>query len=226
MASIRENIKNGKTVSYRFTLCLERDSNGKSSALPPDKLEMLVKNPMQRVDPPNKIERPIDALTPEQTRSFFERISECEIEFRCILHLLITTGIRRGECVGLKWRDVDFVQSLLTVERCVTYTPQSGLTVGTPKTDNSSRTIPLMASTLNLLLEWRNIQSSESPSLVSADAFIFPKESEPLKPRDPNAITRRVKRFMKSNGFPDLSPHDLRHTYATATEKFAAAFNL
>lgn len=34
-------------------------------------------------------------------------------------------------------------------------------------------------------------------------------------PRDPNAVTRRVKRFMKNNGFPDLSPHDLRHSCAT-----------
>ena len=33
--------------------------------------------------------------------------------------------------------------------------------------------------------------------------------------RDPNAVTRRVKRFMKSNGLPDMSPHDLRHSCAT-----------
>ncbi|MCF2618198.1 tyrosine-type recombinase/integrase, partial [Oscillibacter valericigenes] len=36
-----------------------------------------------------------------------------------------------------------------------------------------------------------------------------------FEPRDPNAVTRRVKRFMKLNGLPDLSPHDLRHSCAT-----------
>ena len=36
-----------------------------------------------------------------------------------------------------------------------------------------------------------------------------------FEPREPNAITRRVKRFMKNNGLPDLSPHDLRHSCAT-----------
>ena len=47
------------------------------------------------------------------------------------------------------------------------------------------------------------------------NAFLFPKADDITKPRDPNALTKRVTRFMKNNGFPDLSPHDLRHSCAT-----------
>lgn len=44
---------------------------------------------------------------------------------------------------------------------------------------------------------------------------MFPNEHDDNIPRDPNAITRKVKCFMKRNGLPELSPHDLRHSCAT-----------
>jgi integrase len=47
------------------------------------------------------------------------------------------------------------------------------------------------------------------------EAFVFPRGKDIFAPRDPGSVTRRVKRFMKNNNFPDLSPHDLRHSCAT-----------
>ena len=44
---------------------------------------------------------------------------------------------------------------------------------------------------------------------------MFPGKTGLFAPRDPNSVTKRVKRFMKLSGFPDLSPHDLRHSCAT-----------
>ena len=55
----------------------------------------------------------------------------------------------------------------------------------------------------------------ETPGTILADSFIFPGEAGIFAARDPNAVTRRVKRFMKAHGLPDLSPHDLRHSCAT-----------
>ena len=52
-------------------------------------------------------------------------------------------------------------------------------------------------------------------SSIIKDAFLFHRIDDIYSPIDPNAITRRVKRFMKNNGLPDLSPHDLRHSCAT-----------
>lgn len=56
---------------------------------------------------------------------------------------------------------------------------------------------------------------NQHPDTVLTKAFLFPKSNEVFLPRDPNSVTWRVKRFMKRNGFPDLSPHDLRHSCAT-----------
>lgn len=180
-----------------------------------DKQEMLVKNPMQRVDAPKKVKKAIDALTPEQAKQFFALLPSCNLDFRCMLHLFITTGIRRGECMGIQWQDIDFKNNTVSIARCVTYTPESGVIVSTPKTENSIRTIPLMPSTVKLLQEWKKQTQSTHPNTILKSAFLFPKGEDVFQPRDPNAITRRVKHFMTRNGFPDLSPHDLRHSCAT-----------
>lgn len=177
--------------------------------------EMIAKNPMNKVPAPKKEKKPVDALTEEQAQDFFAAVNECEIDFKCMLYLLITTGIRRGECVGLKWSDIDEKNSTVTIQRGVSYTPESGIVVSTPKTANSIRTIPLIPTTLLLLREWKAKVQKDHPDTILVDAFIFPSKNDLFAARDPNSVTRRVKRFMRNNGLPDLSPHDLRHSCAT-----------
>lgn len=180
-----------------------------------EKQEMITKNPMHKVDPPKKERKPVDALTQEQAARFFRLLPDCPLDFRCILYLLITTGIRRGECMGLKWDDIDEEAGTLSVSRSITYTPESGVVVSTPKTANGVRMIPLMSSALHLLRQMKTETQQAHPNTILKGAFIFPKGNEIFTPRDPNSVTRRVKRFMRNNGFPDLSPHDLRHSCAT-----------
>ena len=159
--------------------------------------------------------KPVDALTQEQTREFLKAIESCPLDFRCMLYLLITTGIRRGECMGLKWKDIDEETSVLSVERNVTYTPKDGLIVSTPKTINSIRTIPLMPSVLHLLSEYRAGVKQQNQGKDLTEAFIFSNAEDIYTPRTPDSLTRHLKRFMTKHDLPDLSPHDLRHTCAT-----------
>lgn len=180
-----------------------------------EKQELLVKNPMKLVDSPKKEKKPVDALTEEQAKKFFSLLPDTPLDFHCILQLLITTGIRRGECMGLKWSDIDEKNCTIRIERNIVYTPEYGVIVSTPKTATSIRTIPTMPSTLSLLKQLRKATQSQHPNTILRDAFLFPKEDNIFQPRDPNSVTRRVKRFMKRNSLPDLSPHDLRHSCAT-----------
>ena len=226
--------------------------------------EMIAQNPMRKVSAPKKEKRPVDAMTKEQAARFFKLLPDCPLDFHCMLQLLLTTGIRRGECVGLKWSDINERESTIRIERSIACTPESGVVISTPKTVNSIRTIPVMPSTLTLLQQYKRQMQAEHPNTILKNAFLFPNKEDIFLPRDPNSVTRRVKRFMKNNGFPDLSPHDLRHSCATlllsqgadiksvqeilghadasttlnfyvkadlqqmksATEKYAAAFNL
>ena len=174
------------------------------------KQEFILKNPMDKVDCPKLTKKRVEALTAEQARQFFSYVDESPIDFRCMLNLLITTGIRRGELMGLQWGDIDLDRCVISVNRNVTYTPASGIVVSTPKTDCGFRQIPLMPSVADVLKEYRN-----SMNEWQQRDYVFPKGGNPALARDPNSITRRVKNFMRSHSLPDMSPHDLRHTCAT-----------
>ena len=157
----------------------------------------------------------VDAMTSEQAKVFFSLADRCKPDLRCMLYLLTTTGVRRGELVGLKWRDVDTGAAVLHVERGVAYTHKTGVVMSTPKTSSSIRDVPLMAGTVDVVEAYREQYKQEHPSTIIKDAYLFHRSDDIFRPIDPNAITRRVKRFMKNNGLPDLSPHDLRHSCAT-----------
>ncbi len=174
------------------------------------KQEFVLKNPMEKVDCPKLSKKKVDALSTEQAKQFFTMVGESPIDFRCMLNLLITTGIRRGELMGLQWGDIDFDNSVISVSRNVTYTPASGIVVSTPKTDCGLRQIPLLPSVWAMLKEYQCTMEE-----WSTQDYLFPRGGNPKQARDPNSITRRVKRFMKLHDLPDMSPHDLRHTCAT-----------
>ena len=78
--------------------------------------DFLTKNPMDRVPAPKKPKKPVDALTKEEAALFLMKLSDRPLDFRCMMYILLTTGLRRGECVGLKWKDVDEKNSVLHVD--------------------------------------------------------------------------------------------------------------
>ena len=175
------------------------------------KQDFITSNPIEKVDCPKLPKKKVDALTKEQAEHFFAVIENCPLEFKCMLYLMITTGIRRGELLGLQWQDVNFSNSTIEIKRNVVHTAKNGALIDTPKTECSFRTIPLIPKVQALLKEY---QSNNERNFKAKD-FLFPSITDNTKPRDPNSVTRRVKRFMKSNNLPDLSPHDLRHSCAT-----------
>ena len=174
-------------------------------------LEVIINDPMEKVDAPKLTKKAIDAFTKEEVEHLFALLKVCPLDLRCMLTLLVTSGIRRGELAGLQWKDVDFENLTLTICRNVTYTPSTGVVVGTPKTDNSIRIIPLLPFTADLLRKY----AGEKNENAIEEAYLFPSEDDCKKPRNPDSITRRVKRFMQRHDLPDLSPHDLRHTCGT-----------
>ena len=180
-----------------------------------ERIERIVKNPMLRVPAPKKEKKPVDALTQEQAKEFFEKVSVCPLDFKCTLYLLVTAGLRRGECAGLKWRDINESCGTLSIERNVTYTPHSGLVVSTPKTSNSIREIPLMSGVLTLLKEYKQETQEQHKGMCLDEAFLFPNANDLFTPRLPDSITTHLRRFVRRSGLPDLSPHDLRHSCAT-----------
>lgn len=185
--------------------------------------DMLVRNPMDKVHAPKKVKHPVDALNQTETQQMLDDLPEVDISLRCLLLLLVTTGIRRGELAGLQWGDIDMAAGVLEIRRGVTYTPASGIQVDTTKTDCGLRTIPVMPSVVRELEALRKQVQRDNPRVVITQAYLFPRKGATIfTPRAPDSITRTVKRFMRRHGLRDMSPHDLRHTCATLLLKQGA----
>jgi len=180
-----------------------------------EKQEFIEKNPIKKVDAPRTVKRPVDALTQDQARIFFSAIRECKPEYRCMMLLMATTGIRRGECLGLQWQDFNFDENTLHISRNVTYTKQSGILVAEPKTPCSIRTIPIMEGVKHELLSLRRSAIQRHPNQIIKNMYLFEGLESPYHPRDPNTATRKITHFMRRIGLQGISPHDLRHTCAT-----------
>ena len=145
-----------------------------------EKQDFIEKNPMRKVDAPRVERKNVDALSQEQVIEFLAALDTRELDFKCIMYVLITTGLRRGEACGLQWSDIDFENETISVIRNVTYTPQSGIVVSKPKTRTSIRTIPVMKSTLQLLREQKAQQQKSHPYTEIDSAFVFPSDDSIL----------------------------------------------
>lgn len=172
--------------------------------------ELIQKSPMDKVHCPKIQKKKVNALSETDAARFLAVVPTAPQDFRCMLYLLVTTGIRRGELLALQWGDIDFTNLTIHIQRSVSMSETEGLVVGTPKTQASIRDIPLMPFVCDELLSYKQATKN-----TSKEMFAFPANASGTMPKNPGALTHRVKRFMKSNGLPDMSPHDLRHTCAT-----------
>lgn len=176
---------------------------------------IILQNPMKRVSAPRVRKKTIDALTKEEAYRFFIALQDGPFDLQCTLQLLITTGLRRGECIGLQWQDIDFDQGTLSVRRSVIYNGEVGIIVSEPKTPKSVRVVPLMPKTIEMLRRLYTLQTMQYRDTDLKGSYLFCKKGKPFEPRDPNSVTKRMARFMREHNLPPHSPHDLRHSCAS-----------
>lgn len=171
--------------------------------------DMIQRNPMDKVSRPvprkDEIrETEAQSLTVEELQAVLDALNEEPLKWRVLVYVLIDTGIRRGECCGLKWEDVDLEAQVITIRRNLCYTPARGVYVDTPKSGRI-REVDIGPETTALL---RSLKEQ------SAGEFVFTQEGSPA-PMHPQSPTRYLKKLSARCGVPDLHPHKLRHTFAS-----------
>jgi integrase len=109
---------------------------------------LVPRNSTEAVKPPQVRREEIHPLTPEQVKTLFEAAKGDRLD--ALYVLAVTTGLRQGELLGLKWDDVDMEAGTLSVRRTLT-TAKGGPVLSAPKTKGSRRTVKLSQTALEAL---------------------------------------------------------------------------
>lgn len=180
------------------------------------KHELLTRNPAALVAPPRVIVDEMEILTAEQVTVVLAAMRETVIYPQIVT--LLSTGMRRGELMGLQWGDIDLESGKLRIERAIEKTKAHGLRVKAPKTRHGRRTITLSAGAVLVLRQHRKAQLELRIALglgrLPDDAYVFGTPEGGV--RDPDRITQDWKRFGAARGLPNVTLHALRHSHASA----------
>jgi integrase len=178
------------------------------------KERVIYNNPAQAVELPKKQEESnFNTWNKDQVNKFLNHAKDHK--YYIIYLLAINTGMRRGESVGVKWKDINFKKKKLEVNRQVIRTDE-GIVLKKTKTKAGQRIIPLTEEVIKELKRHK-IKQSEN-KLAFGDNYNYNnlvscnRLGEVL---NPDHVFTEFKELIKEAGVPDIRLHDLRHTFAT-----------
>jgi integrase len=161
------------------------------------------RNPMELVTVrgASKRSRKPRSLKPEEFLTFVNQLDE---PFRTIAMVMVCFGLRVSECLALRWCDVDWLHSRLSVRRSIVRQH-----VDETKTEHSNRELPIDPSVLGVLMRWR-----QATEFAEADDWVF---ASPVQlGRSPWSYARVYQVFKEAAsvaGMEGMGTHTLRHTY-------------
>jgi len=182
--------------------------------------QAIPRNPVDAADPPRQADR-VEMATWKagELRRFLEGTADDRLSGAW--WLLATTGMRRGEALGLRWADVDLAAGTASINRTLIVTDVEregapGYTWGTPKTSKGRRRIALDDSLLAALRTHRARQLEERMMIgagyADEDLVVCAPDG---RPQHPKRLSYYFERESKRLRLPKIRLHDLRHTHAT-----------
>lgn len=171
---------------------------------------LITSNPAVGVKPPRVPQREMQTLTPELARQFLEAAKSDR--FHALYAVLLGTGLRIGEALGLSWTDVDLERGTLTVRRQLTEV-SGKLSLQEPKTERARRTVDLPGFVVEALREHEERMRAEKHLLTDLLLVFVGPEGKPL--RKSNLRRRSFVPLLKRAGIRRVRVHDIRHTAAS-----------
>ena len=179
------------------------------------------------------------ALTIQQQRAFMDYIANHPVYFHWwpLFTVLLGTGCRIGEALGLRWEDLDFDRRIISINHSLVYYPRGDerkceMRVSLPKTEAGIRTIPMLDMVYDAFmmeLEEQKENGGNCSVIDGISGFIFCNRFGTVP--NPQAVNRAIKRIVSSYNaeetlaakkekrepliLPDFSCHHLRHTFCT-----------
>jgi integrase len=187
------------------------------------KNQLVVRNVSEATELPAGKTRMMHPFTLEQVQQFLTVVREDRLFAAFFLEL--GTGVRRGELLGVCWRDLDLDTGVAHIRQELIRVRNHGAKAGdrktrlifqAPKTEQSRRTIPIPADIVEALKHHKACQAEERLLIGEAyedHSLVFCQANG--QPIDPRNFTRHFERLLKHAGLPRIRFHDGRHTFAT-----------
>jgi integrase len=180
------------------------------------KLGLLLSNPTEATSPPKPVKKEMQILDDSQVQRLLITAEAIQVRNLALYQLAITTGMRQGELLGLKWQDVKWEQRTLRIQRQLKYITDDGPVFAQLKTHSSARTLVLGTGTTAILIQHQERQISEITRVGKKwkdHDLVFPSTiGTPFNPRN---LSRQYKSLLNEAGLPSIRFHDLRHTAAS-----------
>jgi integrase len=164
---------------------------------------IIYRNPARAVSPPSVPKQPIKTFSKSQAIRFLEAVENHR--WYPIYILALTTGMRQGEILGLRWEDVDFGNKTLSINQTV-QDVGGHVTITQPKTKTSKRIVALSEFALQTLKE------HQDQVRINSGLLFTTSNETPISPRN---LLRHFYKALKKADVPKIRFHDLRHTAAT-----------
>lgn len=180
------------------------------------KMGWVARNVADAVKPPRWKPREMQTWSVEEARLFMAA-SDDSIHGP-IWSLALSSGMRKGELLGLRWGDVDFERGVLHIRQAVGTLPRQ-LEFKRPKSRASRREVHLAPDMIDALHRHHDHQIAYRQGLQAKEIdwsdhdLVFPNETG--GPFHPDNLDRDYDRLVASAGVKRIRIHDLRHTYAT-----------
>ena len=170
---------------------------------------VLASNPAGGVRPPSMVRKEFMSLDWDELHRFLSSISAPFL--RSFVLLAVQTGLRRSEVLGIRWGDIDWAASRLSVRRALIRMRAGALDVRPPKS-RRARVVALMPESVSLLGALRE-ESMEAGLPHGPFDYVFCGPGG--APVDPDSVTQSFRRAASRAGLEGFRFHDLRHTHAS-----------
>jgi len=173
----------------------------------------LGRNPCELVDSPSWKGRAMRTLTPAEVEALFDVAKDSY--YYPVYYTAVSSGLRQGELLGLRWRDIDLDFLSISVSR-VLYKRRGICQFKEPKTARSRRRVAMTPKLALFLREYRTEREAlyrELGKELTLDYLVFAYPDG--RPLDPSVLSHEFARIAKQAGLERVRFHDLRHTFAS-----------
>ena len=199
-----------KTIKHYLSLISDIFSYAVKMGIAPD-------NPCSKVTIPKGEVKENQIYSQEEMAILLTRMDNELLKYKAFFYLMAYSGFRRGEMLGLEWKDIDFENNIISVHRTSNQTKERGIYTDTTKTKRSQRTLKISPYIMDILKDLKSEQDEEALKWgnrwVETDR-LFTKDNG--EPQHPNTTYEWLKRFCKRENLPFHGLHSFRHFAASA----------